>query len=417
MAAEPKTLDILEKQVLIDFWEDENDFFWHHRILLSAGSSPGKWLVATPDLEVQFVDLAEHRVVPLARAEEFPQDYRGYIYSFDADTFTGGRMEALRRQARSLLEIMGGGPSTSVTVDGASWRISDPAHASFGEEVPASVVGAGEHFVTRGKVGMVAFDPEDDEDAEWISVELVTFANLVQWKRNKWAGAGRDPRLLGDVRVGSTRELTFIDALSRGKFVKTEDLPGWPHQGERATPEFLRTMKMAGLEWMTHHNDFLQKSGVSKSSGIARAHRRVSESLALLQQWDQVDIANSACAESLVRYLLGIENAVRRNPRAPDFSLFDEIAGQGLDEIGGLQLPSYTKWISDLQRDKAQVLKQQRLWSEEASRRPQGGGGGDGGGGGGDGPPGKGGRGRGDRAGKGGRGGGRGGGGAANADP
>jgi hypothetical protein len=129
-----------------------------------------------------------------------------------------------------------------------------------------------------------------------------------------------------------------------------------------------------------------------------------------------MDIANSACAESLVRYLLGIENAVRRNPRAPDFSLFDEIAGQGLDEIGGLQLPSYTKWISDLQRDKAQVLKQQRLWSEEASRRPQGGGGGDGGGGGGDGPPGKGGRGRGDRAGRGGRGGGRGGGGAANAD-
>ena len=168
---------------------------------------------------------------------------------------------------------------------------------------------------------------------------------------------------------------------------------------------------------MTHHNDFLQKSGVSKTSGIARAHRRVSENLALLQQWDQVDIANSACAESLVRYLLGIENAVRRNPRAPDFSLFDEIAGQGLDEIGGLQLPSYTKWISDLQRDKAQVLKQQRLWSEEASRRgAQGGGGGDGGGGGGDGPPGKGARGRGDRAGRGGRGGGRGGGGAANAD-
>ena len=67
------------------------------------GASPGKWLVATPDLEVQFVDLAEHRVIPLARADEFPADYRGYIYSFDADTFTGGRMEALRRQARSLL--------------------------------------------------------------------------------------------------------------------------------------------------------------------------------------------------------------------------------------------------------------------------------------------------------------------------
>ena len=166
---------------------------------------------------------------------------------------------------------------------------------------------------------------------------------------------------------------------------------------------------------MTHHNDFLQKSGVSKTSGIARAHRRVSESLALLQQWDQVDIANSACAESLVRCILGIENAVRRNPRAPDFSLFDEIAGQGLDEVGGLQLPSFTEWISELQRDKAQVLKQQRLWSEEASRRGgPAGGGGDGGGDGGGHAPGKGGRGRGP---KGGKGGGRGVGGAASADP
>jgi hypothetical protein len=172
-------------------------------------------------------------------------------------------------------------------------------------------------------------------------------------------------------------------------------------------------MKMAGLEWMTHHNDFLQKSG-SKTSGIARTHRRVSESLALLQQWDQVDIANSACAELLVRYLLGIENAVRRNPRALDLSLFDEIAGQGLDEVGGFQLPSYTKWISDLQRDKAQVLKQQRLWSEEASKRGgQAGGGGNGGGDGGGHAPGRGSRGKGQ---KGGKGGGRGGGGAAAAD-
>ena len=135
-----------------------------------------------------------------------------------------------------LHEIMGGGPASSVFVDGASWQISDLAHAGFGEEVPASVVGAGEHFVTRECVGMVAFDPEDDEDPECISVELVTIEGLVKWKRDKWAGAGRDPRLLGDVWVGGVCKLTFIDALSRSKTTPTTDLLGWPHHGERERP-------------------------------------------------------------------------------------------------------------------------------------------------------------------------------------
>ena len=80
-ALNARTLDILERQALIDFWGDEDGFFWHHRILLLPGASPGRWIVATPDLEVQFTDISEHRVVPLARAEEFPADYRGYIYS------------------------------------------------------------------------------------------------------------------------------------------------------------------------------------------------------------------------------------------------------------------------------------------------------------------------------------------------
>ena len=34
MAAEPKSLDIAEKQVLIDYWDDPAEFYWHHRILL-----------------------------------------------------------------------------------------------------------------------------------------------------------------------------------------------------------------------------------------------------------------------------------------------------------------------------------------------------------------------------------------------
>ena len=110
--------------------------------------------------------------------------------------------------------------------------------------------------------------------------------------------------------------------------------------------------------------------------------------------------------------MIAIETAVRRNPRAPDFPLFDDISGQGLDKVGGVTLSTSTKWLADVQRDKAQVLKQQRLWTEEQGKiwvKADGGAssGGECGGGGGRGA----GTGKGGRKGRGGRGGG------ADADP
>ena len=315
--------------------------------------------------------MSEHRIIPLQRNMPFPADYRGFIYAFDIEDASEARLEVMRRQARSLAEIMNGGPVGPVVPEGATWRVADTAHASFGLEIPASVIGSGEHFLTRGRAGLVAFEPDEEDDRDWVLAKLVVTEELQTWRQAKWAGAGRDPRLLGDLRVAGAREMSFLDALGRSRPAKTSDLPGWPHPGERAAFEFLKTLKMSGLEWISHHNDFVNKSGISKTAGITRAHRRVSESLALLMQWDQIDPCNSACAESLIRFLLAIESAVRRNPRAPDFSLFDEISGHGLDEVGGLQLPGFTKWVADLQRDKAQVLKQQRLWQEEQGKQHQ----------------------------------------------
>ena len=153
MAAEPRTLDIAEKQVLVDFWEDEGQFYWHHRILLLATDTPGRWIWATPDYEVSVAELATHRIVPLQRNEIFPVDYRGYIYAFDTADATEARVEVMRRQARQLAEIMNGGPVGPPIPDGATWRIADTAHASFGLEIPAAVIGTGEHFITRGKAG------------------------------------------------------------------------------------------------------------------------------------------------------------------------------------------------------------------------------------------------------------------------
>ena len=52
------TLDLDERQVLVDFPEDAN-YMWHHRLLLvSLGGSV--WICSTPDLAIQRIDLSNH---------------------------------------------------------------------------------------------------------------------------------------------------------------------------------------------------------------------------------------------------------------------------------------------------------------------------------------------------------------------
>eukprot|EP00959_Pyramimonas_sp_CCMP1952_P230517 4818943-Pyramimonas_sp.AAC.1 len=69
-----RALDIVEKQVLIDFFDDENGLFWHARILLIPGGQ-GRWIVCSPTLAVQVADLSTHRIRILRRGEPIDPVY------------------------------------------------------------------------------------------------------------------------------------------------------------------------------------------------------------------------------------------------------------------------------------------------------------------------------------------------------
>ena len=52
-AAAPRTLDTPLKQVLVKF--EGEDLWWHHRLLLLQGPTPGLWIGAPPDEEVRLI--------------------------------------------------------------------------------------------------------------------------------------------------------------------------------------------------------------------------------------------------------------------------------------------------------------------------------------------------------------------------
>ena len=89
------------------------------------------------------------------------------------------------------------------------------------------------------------------------------------------------------------------------------------------------------------------------------------EVLRVFIEVDQVDVSSLAGSELLVRRLFQIELAVERNPRSPDFEGLDALLETIYKPTGGLNVPTLSKWFSDVQQKEAFTLKQFRLAAEE----------------------------------------------------
>jgi len=170
-------------------------------------------------------------------------------------------------------------------------------------------------------------------------------------------------RLLPDQRVTKGKELVrqirFTDAVRR------KELPGWPFKGPPAGPEYCLALDAAGLDLILHGLLGEKALGLSKQSGTARLHKFMLEALHQFISYDQLDVSNSAGCEYLFRALIGAETAVRRNPSCPDYTGVDALLVAPIDRAGSVITTEFNKFVASLQRDDAQVLKQQRPFKEE----------------------------------------------------
>ena len=76
---------------------------------------------------------------------------------------------------------------------------------------------------------------------------------------------------------------------------------------------------------------------------------------------DRIDALNVSGVEFAARRLLMIQRAVRRNPRAPDFEGLECFTTNAIDSAGGVATLEFEKFMADIQKAEAQVLKQQRM--------------------------------------------------------
>ena len=77
-----RSFDIRENQIIENFPDDEN-FTYHHRVLLRRIGDGSVWVALTPDGDLRIVDLAVIKHHPVSRNAAFPARYANDVYAFD----------------------------------------------------------------------------------------------------------------------------------------------------------------------------------------------------------------------------------------------------------------------------------------------------------------------------------------------
>ena len=351
--------DVDDWQILVYYEND--DIPWHHRILL-ARIQGTQWVWLTPDWEVQAVDLQDPEgphLRTIRKAAPIPTECApSYLFELPLDQID---LAAAREEAARLVEILRPEPTGAAKPAGsARWVFADTSSDRFATPVPEVVLRDPGRMVTRGPIALAQID-EDDAEC-WEVVERVSDAELSGWKDEKHSGPGRDPRLASGSDLASG-VVVLRDQMAKFKALDRGD---WPFSGPRAVVELTKSVASSGHELNTYGQYWVRHSGVNPKSAVAIELLNLMMTLHYAVAADKLDPYNSTACEHTARRVLQIQRAVRRNPQAPDFSGLEAYMMHSSDMYGTLQTAEFDKFIGDLQKSEAHVMKQNRLLKEEA---------------------------------------------------
>ncbi|CAE8717298.1 unnamed protein product, partial [Polarella glacialis] len=345
------SLDVAEPQILVEFPNDADACYWHHRVLLKRIAGPN-WLCLTPDHDICRHNLETSNHLVLDRAAQFPAAQRAFVYAFDP--IDRASLEGFKRIATTQAALLGDGGD--VEVQAFVWVICDTSRSDYGNVVDSRLVNDPLTGVAFGAKGIIKVASED------VFVEKVQADNLAAWTAKSVADSG-DTRLLGDHRdAAGKRKLDLPSAVAMMRESKIED---FPLQGVRACREYLAAVSEGPGNLNSYHSEWVRLSGVNEASAVCHTHRTLAETLRLLISFDQVDLSNLAGGEQLIRWIIQIETAVERNPKLPDFSGLDIVTGASTSAEGKALAPKFGEWITERMKSRATIWKSQRLYNEE----------------------------------------------------
>lgn len=361
-----------EPQVLVRFPGEHLE--WHHRVLLHRIEG-GRWVCLTPDNELVLYDLNDMQHRLLMRNRPFPADLLEKLYVFDP--VDSASLRAAKRDAQLQASILG--PDQPTDQAAMVWVVADPRDALFGQEIPAEILEDEEAAQLLAEKGVVMLDSAERY------VALVDKEGLQGCVASRQSTEG-DRRVLDPAHVqkyrggAGTSDEKFLEFRAAVSAMQPEAEPGpWYFDGPRAAAEFLTQVREGAGSVTSYHAEWIRLSGVHEGGAQAHKHRSLCELVRLACCVDMLDCTNLACMEHAIRRLVALELAVERNPRHPDYSGLDAVEGGVVSSRGAAKMAVFREHVALRQREKASIMKQERLFREEKDKRAKvesGGGGG-----------------------------------------
>jgi len=163
---------------------------------------------------------------------------------------------------------------------------------------------------------------------------------------------------------------------SAAAMLRKTPMGDWEFEEPRVVKEFVRNVAAGPGNGVSYHSECVRLTGVSQNSSFCHEHRFLVEAFRLGLELGQPDLSNLAMCEQLGRRLVQLEMAVARSPHSPDFAGFSALTDGSVTHVGAARVPQFRAWVSEQQKQHADIEKARRKLIEEQQQWSRGGGGG-----------------------------------------
>lgn len=317
----------------------------HHRILLYHISA-ARWANLTPDHDFAIHNFDEDDIVEMEQGQDFPDEVRYSCYAFD--TIAPHVLSGFRRRAKLPAAFLG--EATELQEPSATaWIYADSLDARLGETVASEAREVNGAFESIGGRGVVRIDGE----VKFVKRALLAdIPDFVQRRRSSTA----DWTTLG-LHMDSTGRpyVDFRDAVS---MMREEDRPHWTFGGPRAASEYPDAI----VADSTYHAEpqrglggwrGLRRPPPPHGGAPGRGVRRPAPLEGAVPRRERLPSGDPA------------RDSRRAQPRHPDFSGLVVVEGGVTTGRGNIRVPRCREHIATRQRERAAVLKSERVYREE----------------------------------------------------
>ncbi|CAK0874888.1 unnamed protein product [Prorocentrum cordatum] len=405
------------------FWAlfDASEGVWHERLVLRR--TVGGHVVLTPDGDVYEELLEDYEAaLPSGVAGGIPSRLYGpkiFRYAFRPGDIAHG--SAFRRRAEAYLAGWAGAPPAAEGGGRVPAPLADAGAMSAparGSLVPAADVDPGfydpgalvAHACLVGSEWFVGENQGPRRRGESITIRPSDLAfgvagQALLCREGVWYRLCRDPPTplpAGEGEAAAAEDLRTLAVEYNVRGERTRSFESarhllreevlddaWPVEGPRTVQWLIEAFAHSGMAPVPRHHWWRQALGATTSDPGIDEHLFLSECIQHGLQYDQLNICNLACFESMARrYQLWEERYQERIRASTEGSVAAGLAAErhlflGGDRAKGYALisPELERWVAKRMEEQAAVLKERRKGREERALAAAATGGGGGGGG------------------------------------